>query len=166
MNTRLIVPLLVAGVLAFACGPRPHSEASAGAPTPVALSSAAQARLRERRHKHDGEVVSQLVVQHTPEGVRFAMNVENKGEKALEINFPNGQTHDVVVVDSLGRELWRYTKGRMYTQVMRNSALGGGDTMTVDAEWAAPTAHGTLTAIATLNSTNFPQQQRAQFVLR
>jgi len=162
MNTRLIVPLLCIGAIAFACGPRPHNEASATAPArPVAQTPG----LRRTPGRHDGEVATNLVVLRDGDDLRFAMHVANAGSKSIELTFPDGQTHDVLVVDSIGRPLWRWSEGRMFTQAMRNSALNGGDTLRIAETWEHPAAHGTLTAIATLRSTNYPVERRVAFVL-
>jgi len=162
MNTRLIVPLLCIGALAFACGPRPHNEASA---TARARAVAQTSTVKRTPGRHDGEVATNLVVLRDGDGLRFAMQVANAGAKSIELAFPDGQTHDIVVVDSIGRPLWRWSEGRMFTQAMRNSALSGGDTLRIAETWERPTGHGTLTAIATLRSTNYPVERRVAFVL-
>jgi hypothetical protein len=80
------------------------------------------------------------------------------------VNFPSGQTHDVVVVDSLGREVWRWSTGRMFTQSLQNRVLRASDKLDFDAVWRNAPA-GKYTAIATLASENFPIQERADFVV-
>ena len=112
MNTRLIISLLCAGALAFACGPRSRSE------TPVALATAQPVRrhlLHRRRiaptapHRssaaskaHAVKLDSRLKVDVAQHDVRFALNVTNVGGKHAELNFPSGQSYDFVVVDSIG----------------------------------------------------------------
>jgi len=90
--------------------------------------------------------------------------VKNVGKKHLELTFRSGQSYDFVVVDSIGREVWRWSAGRMFTQGVQNKQLSGGDSMHARETWMAPTP-GHYTAIATLNSANFPTEQRADFVV-
>lgn len=96
--------------------------------------------------------------------MRFALDVRNIGTKHVELDFANGQAYDFVVVDSIGREVWRWSKGRLFTQGIQNKQLSHEDAMLTREVWkrAAP---GRYTAIATLRSTNFPVEERADFVV-
>jgi hypothetical protein len=155
MKGRITFGLLCAAVLAFACGPRASTGDSAGAiRTSRARSSA----------PNGPALVSRLDVV-VKNGVAMDFRVMNAGTKRLEVNFPNGQTHEVVVVDSLGREVFRWSKGRMFTQSLQNKVLHASDTLDYDAVWQHAPA-GKYTAIATLASGNFPMEQRAEFVVR
>ena len=99
------------------------------------------------------------------DGVRFALRVTNETKKHVELSFPNGQTHEFVVVDSVGREVWRWSSTRLFTQAVQNKLLSSGESMRVTEQWTHPTRHGKYTVIATLNSTNFPVQQHAEFMI-
>ena len=167
MNSRLIISLLCAGALAFACGPRSHSE-------PKSLSSAIPAKLSskttERSERHTAtskapKIRSNLQVAVAKNEVHFALNVTNVSPKHVELSFPNGKSYDFVVVDSIGREVWHWSTGRMFTQGVQNKQLGTGDSMQVDEEWKSPAQAGHYTAIATLNSSNYPVEQRVDFVI-
>lgn len=169
MNSRLLIPLLLTGALALACGPRSHTDASlatAAHATRAEDSGAARVRARARRAKHDGKLVPSLEVKATPGAVRFALAVENAGNKTLEMHFAGGQTHDIVVLDSLGREVWRWAEGRMFTQAHRTKPIAGGDTLRVEEKWDAQERHGRFTAVAMVRSTNFPVEQRVEFTLQ
>src|ERR1035437_4390133 len=155
MKGRITFGLLCAAVLAFACGPRASTGDSAGTiRTPRARSSA----------PNGSALVSRLVIV-VKNGVAMDFRVMNAGTKRLEVNFPSGQTHEVVVVDSLGHEVFRWSKGRMFTQSLQNKVLHASDTLDYDAVWQNAPA-GKYTAIATLASENFPMEQRAEFVVR
>jgi hypothetical protein len=123
---------------------------------------------RVRRHDSAGatadvELASRLNVDVKPSEVRFALDVTNISGKHAELDFPSGQAYDIIVVDSIGREVWRWAKGRMFTQSVQNKQLGGGESMEIAESWTPITGH--YTAIATLNSSNFPVEQRADFVV-
>jgi hypothetical protein len=162
--SRVAIALLCAGALAFACGPRTHSEAASTA----SLTTAAPVVQQGTTHSHSdgaGTLVSQLDVKLDRQEVQFALHVTNQGRKHVEVAFPNGQTHEFVVVDSLGREVWRWSESRLFTQALQNKLLGGGETMSVGERWPHPRTRGKYTVIATLNSSNYPIQQRADFVV-
>ncbi len=178
MNIRLAIALAFAGALAFACSPRSRSASQSG-PTalatalPLKSASAASAttEIAERPHrrstsssKTEPKLDSRFNVTVAPRGIQFALGVTNVGKKHVELTFRSGQSYDFVVVDSVGREVWRWSNGRMFTQGVQNKQLSTGDTMHARELWTAPVP-GRYTAIATLNSTNFPTEQRADFVV-
>lgn len=161
--SRVAIALSCAGALAFACSPRRQSDAASTA----SLASAAPVVQQGTTHAHsdNAPLASILDVKLEHEGVRFALRVTNETKKHVELSFPNGQTHEFVVVDSVGRELWRWSSTRLFTQAVQNKLLSSGESMRVSEQWQHPVQHGKLTVIATLNSTNFPVQQRAEFVI-
>ena len=142
-------------VLAFACGPRPNTGE---------VASTARATHARPLAQNGPALVSTLGVT-VKNGVKMDFRVVNEGSKRLEVNFPSGKTHEVVVVDSLGREVWRWSNGRMFTQTLQNKVLHASDSLDFDATWRDAPA-GKYTAIATLASENYPMEQRAEFVVR
>lgn len=142
-------------VLAFACGPRPHGGDARG--------GAHNARTAAANPGH-ALLASSLDVNVSDE-VKFTFKVLNTSDAKLEVRFPNGRTHDLVVLDTLGREVWRWSAGRMFTQTLQNKVLRQSDTLQYDASWSdAPSGH--YIAVATLASERFPMEQRAEFVVR
>jgi hypothetical protein len=172
MNTRLIISLLCAGALAFACGPRSHSDASstlAGAPTLQASGAkpieSAPVRHPKKGSAKDARIASRLNVTIADNDVHLALDVKNVGGKHAELTFPSGQAYDFVVVDSVGREVWRWSRGHMFTSGVQNKQLGAGDVLQVSESWNTPKS-GHYTAIATLRSSNFPVEERVDFVMQ
>lgn len=156
MNQKVPFTLVCVAVLAFACGPSTRSDS---ATTRSASSSAPSARLAS-----DAALQPSFDVT-VAGGVRFDFRVTNASEKKLEVVFPDGRTHDVIVLDSLGREVWRWSDGRLFTQSVQNRVLRSSDSIRFDESWRAP-APGVYTAVATLASVNFPVEQRREFVVR
>jgi hypothetical protein len=149
MLARITVPLLAAAVLIFACGPRSQPSAVAARPSIFA----------------DSAVVADVRVD-APAGarsVRFALSVANGTSKRVELTFPTGQTHDFVVLDATGREVWRWSDGRMFTQLMQNKLLDVRDIVTYDEQWPAPPAAGRYTLVAVLRSDSHPVEKRIAF---
>jgi hypothetical protein len=150
--------LVSLGVLAFACAPR-------GRNADIAERNAAQNG--KRAALAAPQIESELAVQSTdtPGDVRFNFRVTNTGGGKVEMHFPSGQTHDVVVLDSRGREVWRWSEGRMFTKLIQNKILRNADTLSFGERWTdAP--RGQYVAVARLASANYPVEQRTQFVVR
>lgn len=155
MNGRIAFLFVSVLVLAFACGPRPRGGDSK-AISHVAHPSAAA---------HDNSLLTSSLDVRVDRGVRFSFKVLNASDRKLEVSFKSGRTHDVVVLDTLGREVWRWSTGRMFTQTLQNKVLRQSDTLEYDAAWRdAPS--GRYVAVATLASEKFPMEQRTEFVVR
>jgi hypothetical protein len=124
---------------------------------------------RSRRDKtapKSARIDSKLNVAVANQGVRLALDVKNVGDKYAEITFPDGQSYEFVVVDSVGREVWRWSNRRMFTQGVQNRQLGTGESMQLSEMWAPNAKPGRYTVIATLKSSNYPVEQRANIVLQ
>lgn len=149
MLARITVPLLATAVLVFACGPRSQTSLVAARPAAAA----------------DTTVTAAVRVEAEPGArtVKFALSVTNRTSKRVEVNFPSGQTHDFAVLDATGREVWRWSDGRMFTQLMQNKLLDVRDIVTYDENWAAPPSAGRYTLVAVLRSDSHPVEKRIEF---
>ncbi|SRR6266513_3249442 len=155
MDNRLILPLLCAASVAFAATPFAHTD------KPVAAA------------KHRGEDMSAPIVttfditrpNDDANKLRFTLNVRNNTTKMLELRFPDGQTHDFVVKDFAGKEVWRWSTGRMFTSAMRSETLKGKGETQFEESWNTKGQHGSFTAVAVLRSNNFPVESTVQFLL-
>lgn len=154
MNGKLPFTLLCVAALTFACGPRQRNEASTG-------TRATAARVAS---ESDLPLAPMFAVD-VNEDVRFEFQVVNASDKKLEVKFADGRTHDWVVFDSLGNEVWRWSDGRLFTQAMQNKVLRTDDSLRYDGSWSdAPP--GRYVAVATLSSANFPIERRVEFEVR
>jgi Intracellular proteinase inhibitor len=163
MNVRnLLIPLLCLGAVAFACGPRSHSEASLVSVN-VAKPLAAPAVKKAPKKEQQVRVAPNFTVNVEHKSIRFALDVTNPTKKDVELTFPDGQTHDFVVLDSVGREVYRWGAGRMFTQSVQNRTIDGGETMHITERAELDLAPGSYVAVAKLRSTNFPVQERVTF---
>jgi hypothetical protein len=157
MNTRLLIPLLLAGAVALACGTRSHSDAAV---SPTGKST------RQAMKPGDAPIASEFRVRTHPKALEFAFALKNPTKKSVELVFPSGQQYEFSVMDSTGHEVYRWGTGRMFTQSLQNRLLDGGETMHIEerAEKALPS--GRYVAVATLQSSNYPMEQRFEFQLR
>ena len=108
----------------------------------------------------------EFAVHIEPHALRFALNVTNESSKDVEVTFPNGQGYDFTVLDSVGREVYRWGAGRMFTQSVQNKLIDGEKTMRIDERAELTLPHGKYVAVATLRSSNFPMTERSTFELR
>jgi hypothetical protein len=174
MNTRLIISLLIAGSLAFACGPRSHSsEAPMSLAGTIPMRHVADTPVQQQQHVRGkdrsklppAKIDSKFNVAVSHSDVKLDLALRNVGGRHAEIDFPNGQAYDFVVVDSIGREVWRWSTRRMFTQGVRNKQLGTGEATDYSEIWKHPKP-GKYTAIATLKSSNYPVEERVDFVMQ
>jgi len=163
MNVRnLLIPLLCLGAVAFACGPRSHSEASLVSVN-IAKPVAVPAVQRTARKSQQARVAPTFTVGVEHKSIRFALDVTNPTKKDVELTFPDGQTHDFAVQDSIGREVYRWGARRMFTQSVQNRTIDGGETMHIIENATIDLQPGSYVAVANLRSTNFPVQERVSF---
>ena len=148
MNGRVSFVMLVVAVLAFACTRSRTGESLA---------------TTKSHHKKGAAVASSLDVR-VNDHVRFALHVMNEGDKKVELNFESGKTHDIEVLDASGRQVWRWSEGRMFTSAYQNRVLRSDDTLSFSEAWTKP-APGRYVAVARLVSQNYPMEQRVEFAI-
>lgn len=110
-----------------------------------------------------GTLVASLSVEVARDTVALALRVTNVSGAPVEIAFPSGQTHDFAVSRD-GRELWRWSADRGFTQAMQVLTLPPGGTSTFSERWTVPPGErGELTAVARLASSSHPVERTATF---
>lgn len=149
MPNRLIIPLLFAATVAFARGSSTPDGAHA-----VTLQQVTT----------DKSLAASFDVQVSDE-VHFALSITNNTAKMVELRFPSGRTHDFYVFDDRGREVWRSSAGRMFTQGLQNKLIKSKATAVYGVDWKPLTQEGTFTAVAMLRSANHPIESRVTFTL-
>ncbi len=150
MTNRLIIPLLCAASLAFARATTTHKETLAASGGSRAVTTALTSKFTVKSNH----------------GVEFNLDVRNNTVKMVELQFKDGQTHDFVVQDAAGKEVWRWSAGRMFTQAMQNALVKGKEVETFSEFWDAKDMHGRFTATAIVMSENHPIQERVDFELK
>ena len=84
----------------------------------------------------------------------------------MELRFPSGKTHDFVVQDVSGKEVWRWSKSRMFTQGLQNKLVKSKEAAVFSEKWESGELKGKFTAIAVLPSDNHPVEERVEFELK
>ena len=169
MNARtVLIPLLCVGAIALACGPRAHSQASLVSLNLANRPTASRQQQKPARKKESSvtKITPNFTVQVDGDALQFSLEMTNVGKKNVELTFPDGQTHDFAVLDSIGREVYRWSTTRMFTQSVQNRTIEDGETLRIAERATTSLPHGSYVAVATLRSTNFPVQEKVAFELK
>jgi hypothetical protein len=154
MLNKIVVPLLCAAAIAVACGPRAHST----------TTDAPAATTTKKRAPDEPTLASSLDIS-VKDGVSLAFHATNRDTKRIELVFPSGQTHDFAILDASGREVWRWSKDRLFTQALQNRVLEPSETITYEERWTPGELRGSFVAVATLQSSSHPLETRVEFTL-
>lgn len=95
--------------------------------------------------------------------VEFAFTVTNAGSKPTELRFSDAAKAEFVVRDE-GREVWRFTDGRAFMQMLSSERLAPGESATYDGEWENPRP-GEYTAVAELRAREATCEARTEFAV-
>ncbi|WP_435064740.1 BsuPI-related putative proteinase inhibitor [Halobaculum sp. EA56] len=79
-----------------------------------------------------------LTVAPTDDGLALTLTVENAGTGTADLSFADGQRAEFVAVDADGREVWRWSEGRLFTTALGSETLAPGDAAEYGAEWPSP----------------------------
>jgi len=175
MQFRLAYCVVAGSALAYTWGYGPHSYSLATA-APARESAAAIVAGSESPTTSHGRTRNTLpVVTNALAGtvdavisgrdVVFTLHVANRSARKIELDFPNGQMHDLVVLDASGHEVWRWSAGQLFTQTVRATPLDARQTISYTVRWRRPAVRGVLTAVGTLTSNNYPVESRQTFTL-
>lgn len=145
---RIVPVLLLAAVFTYACGPRP----------PVGETQA-------RKPSAGARALASSLNVSVANDVDLNFLLINGEAKKVEVSFPSGLTHDFVVLDSLDREVWRWSTGRVFTQAMQNHVLEQNESLAYRATWEPGERRGSYVAVVSLNSGTHPIEQRMPFTL-
>ncbi|NHN42685.1 hypothetical protein G9C85_13745 [Halorubellus sp. JP-L1] len=68
------------------------------------------------------------------DAVEFEYAVANDGSEAVDLQFSDSQTHEVVVFED-GEEVWSFSDDRMFMQMLQSESIAPGDAVTYAATW-------------------------------
>lgn len=161
MENRLIISSLCAAALVYACGPWVHSQTANSSP----VNRTNESFRASTGHKTPASVATELDLARNGSRVDFALRVTNNTAKTVELRFADARTHDIAVLDSTGKTIWRASAGRLFTQTMQALTVRSSDTLTMEDSWDAQGAHGAYTAVALLATATHPVERRIAFTL-
>jgi len=159
MTRRVVASTLVGAAILFACAPRVGRVN--GESKPPADTRSTRQQIAARANGGIEASLSHAAEDHT---ATFSLTVTNTGERT-EVRFPNGMTHEFIVLDDRDREIWRSSTGRLFTQALQTKQLKPGSELRYEAKWddALP---GEYRVVAMLNSDTHPRRVEHQLVVR
>ncbi|SDQ35227.1 BsuPI-related putative proteinase inhibitor [Natronobacterium texcoconense] len=98
----------------------------------------------------EGTLEADVSTSGIDDAVTFEFTVTNTGSSAAELQFPDAAKAEFVVEDE-GREVWRFSDGRMFAQVVSSERLAPDESATYEAEWSDPQS-GEFTVVAELRA--------------
>jgi hypothetical protein len=108
-------------------------------------------------------LVTSLHVETAGDTVLLALRVTNPYQAPVQVTFPSGQTYDFAVRAG-GRELWRWSADRGFTQAVQTRTLEPGGTWTFGERWVRPAGvRGELTAVGRLTSSTHAVERTTAF---
>jgi hypothetical protein len=157
LPTHFMSWILLAGALALACGPLANSSDMA--------ASASDSRPRADAADPTNPLIGSVTVS-VDSSVAIQFRVMNPGDNRREVAFDNGQLHELVVLDTAAREVWRWSDGRLFTQSIQRKLLNSGQILVHETRWEPGDVTGRFTVVASLMSSNYPLESRTHFTLR
>ncbi|MDG5760130.1 BsuPI-related putative proteinase inhibitor [Natronococcus sp. A-GB1] len=109
----------------------------------------------------EGRLEAEVASNGEADAVRFEFTVTNAGTDPVELRFSDACKAEFVVEDE-GREVWRYTDGRMFAQMISSERIAPGETATYEAEWERARS-GEYTAVAELRAQEATCEGRTEF---
>jgi hypothetical protein len=112
----------------------------------------------------DSPLAADLTADLTADAVTFAFTVSNADTAPVDLTFRSGMRADVAVSDEddQDREVWRWSEGRMFTQVVETETLEPDESTTVELRWDDPPP-GTYLAEASLAAADVAVTDRVSF---
>ncbi len=81
---------------------------------------------------------------------RAILTVTNSGVQVARLVFPTVQRYDFVLLDLHGSELWRWSAGRMFAQLITSDSLAAGASVVYEESFTLPGAAGQYRLIGSL----------------
>lgn len=105
--------------------------ACAEGPGPVDAGPPLEARVELRGP--EGQPLGTLPA--TAEPLELVLRVRNSGPTPLRVPLTSAQTHDFAVLTADGQELWRWSAGRRFAQVLGELELAPGEEQVFRGRW-------------------------------
>ncbi|MFD1017826.1 BsuPI-related putative proteinase inhibitor [Thalassobacillus hwangdonensis] len=88
--------------------------------------------------------------QPSKEKVLFDFSLTNEAEETYKLGFSSGQKYEIIVTDANGKEVYKYSDGKMFTEALEYVTFNGGDTQEFQEEWTEGVVPGNYEAMITI----------------
>jgi len=100
------------------------------------------------------------------EPVRLTLEVTNDSTQAVSLDFSSGQRFDFAISDASGENVWQWSAGRSFIQMMGQETIEPGGALRYTAQFEGELAAGTYTVSGKLASLGRPLTGNATFSVR
>lgn len=98
--------------------------------------------------------------------VRFHLTVTNHSKESITLHCKDSQRFDIVVQDSSGKEIWRWSQDRMFAQMLGEETIGPAESKEYTAVFAGSLAPATYRASGLVVCATPPYSASALFTVR
>lgn len=104
--------------------------------------------------------------------VPFTLSVTNRGDERATLFFSSGQKFDLAIIDQAGKEIWRWSRGRLFTMAIEELALEKDEEVSLKILWPqadsarTPVSPGTYKAIAESKASEITEKVEIEFVVK
>ncbi|HEY3375552.1 MAG TPA: BsuPI-related putative proteinase inhibitor [Candidatus Aquicultor sp.] len=97
--------------------------------------------------------------------LKVTLNVLNTASQVRELTFNTGQKYDLLIKEKEGRNVWRWSAGKMFSQMIETVRLGPGKSVSYEAEWPGtgslerPLKPGTYTVTANITANDLRDKE-------
>ena len=78
------------------------------------------------------------------ETITMILTIRNRTETQQALTLPSAQTYDCAVSTAAGKEIWRWSKGRMFAQVVTEMTFSPGESRTFKVIWDRSRSDGSI----------------------
>lgn len=110
------------------------------------------------------ELVTSLEVKVGGDSVQLRLHATNVTERPVVLEFTSGQRFDFAIQQE-GREIWRWSTGRAFTQALGSESISPGATLTYSAAWEPEERTGNFRAVGMITARERAVRQEATFSL-
>jgi len=83
----------------------------------------------------DESIMFSVDARENSEYVEFVLTIQNQSDQQVELVFPSSQKYEIVVSNSEGEEVYRYSNGRMFAQAVQQETLAPSNYMVFTERW-------------------------------
>jgi Intracellular proteinase inhibitor len=92
------------------------------------------------------EVQLAVETKESPESVQINITLKNNTDEEKNFEFTSGQKYEIIITDPNGAEVYKYSKGRMFTQALQYLKLSSGESQTWQETWDKKSAGNKIKA--------------------
>jgi Intracellular proteinase inhibitor len=94
----------------------------------------------EVKEVKNGELDLNVSIYHDKHTIQFIITLKNNTNEMKKVEFPTSQKYEIIIKNKNDKEVYRYSKGKMFTQAIETALIKSGESM----EWEEVWEHSSL----------------------